>query len=251
MSNPTFAKTIKGKGRHYLFPDDAFQYPSITNIIGNMDKPAIPRWASKLAAEYAVEHKWALGALPDKDAIKLIKGAPWDSRDEAADFGSDVHEFIENSIDLLPAHPAYGFVSAAGEAMEYLKHEVWKAEVTLVNTVEGYAGTADVLANDGAVVSDYKTGSGPWESHALQLTALMHCDQMVADDGEWLDAPNMLEAFAIMLRSDHWEAYGFERDSDQDQGAFKAFLGLLNVQSWEHRKGPWQTTEPTFKGKRR
>src|SRR3990167_3850820 len=98
MSNfQQYTRVEYERKRHYEIDSERI-YPSSTTILGIKANPAIPPWASKMAAQYAAEknkeiiikfkntdetfikHKM-LGNLYDElsneEYIKDVKGAPW------------------------------------------------------------------------------------------------------------------------------------------------------------------------------
>ena len=85
MTTPALAQNVKGKGRHYQHPKTGELVPSVTNIIGVLNKPALPRWAAKVVAEQAAAMKTSLPNLDDAEVVDMLKGAPWRSSTRAAD----------------------------------------------------------------------------------------------------------------------------------------------------------------------
>ena len=116
--------------RHYEI-DSKRIYPSSTTILSVKANPAIPPWASKMAAQYAAEKnhgaldelllsfdkypkkQWLKetivkmvsmlqNALSNEEYIKDVKGAPWRKSGDAMDIGTLVHDMIsEFHIDEI------------------------------------------------------------------------------------------------------------------------------------------------------
>ena len=84
MTTPALAENVKGKGRHYRHPNGEL-VPSITNIIGVLNKPALPRWAALKVAEQAVAMRDSLPKLDEEEAVTILKQSPWRSSTRAAD----------------------------------------------------------------------------------------------------------------------------------------------------------------------
>lgn len=74
----------------------------VTTLLGGLPKPALTGWAAKTVAHFAVQHKSSWVNLPATDAVKLLKGAPWSQRDDAADRGSAIHAAIEAYLNDAP-----------------------------------------------------------------------------------------------------------------------------------------------------
>ena len=100
MTTPALAENVRGKGRHYNSPDGTL-VPSVTNVIGIMDKPALPRWAAKMVAERAMTMKHALANMSDNEVVDVLKGAPWSKSQRAADRGTDIHAYLEARLNGL------------------------------------------------------------------------------------------------------------------------------------------------------
>jgi hypothetical protein len=82
---------------------------------------------------------------------------------------------VDVADDLL------GPVRAMAKALEDWDIQTIATETPLANTEYGIAGTADLWATigrlgTGRVLLDTKTGSGVWESDALQVCAYAHAD---------------------------------------------------------------------------
>jgi hypothetical protein len=82
-------------GRFYKDPQSSKQVPSITNVIGMKDKPALKYWSSKMCATFAAQNLDVLNKLDEKARIDLIKGAPFRSTGDSAQIGNTVHDYID------------------------------------------------------------------------------------------------------------------------------------------------------------
>ena len=237
MTTPVLSKQVRGKGRHYEHPITGELLPSVTNVIGALNKPALPRWAAKVVAEQAWALRGSLENLDEAEAIDLLKGSPWRSSTRAADRGTSIHERLEQlTLGREPKGPL------TGEALEFSKgidafladHSVepWHTEVTVFGN--GYAGTADFLGrlDDIPVMLDYKTGKGLYDEVALQLTALRYADVMVVD-GEVRDLPDTQYGVAVLITK---TGYQIRKVEDPD-AAMRAFEGLLAARRWQMADG--------------
>lgn len=248
MTTPALSVAVRGRGRHYEDPRTGELLPSVTNVIGALNKPALPRWAAKVVAEQAVALAGSLANLDPAEAIDLLKGSPWRSSTRAADRGTTIHDRLEQlTLGKEPKGPLTGeALEFAGGIEAFLKAhtlEPWHTEVTVFG--DGYAGTADYLGLiDGIpVVMDYKTGKGLYPEVALQLTALRYADVMVVD-GEIKPLPETDYGVAVLITKTGYQIKKVDLPAD----AWEAFVALLEVRTWQldHEKktlGDWPQPE--------
>ena len=232
MTTPALAQNVKGKGRHYQAPDGEL-VPSITNVLGVLNKPALPRWAAKMVAEQAVAMRDSLPKLDEAEAIDMLKGAPWRSSGRAADRGTTIHAYLETRLQGLEPKEISGeaarFRKAADAFLDEWTPEPLHLEMTVFG--DGYAGTGDLWAtlNNGAVaVLDYKTSKAIYPEAALQLAALAHAT--TTPDGD--AAPKVDEAWVVRIGEDGYEA---KQVADID-GCYQVFRSLLTAWHWTNDK---------------
>ena len=176
------------KVNHLGYTIDGKRYPRVTSILGCMAKPALPAWAAKMVAEFAVQNKEAWLQLADADAIKLLKGAPDSKRDKAADRGSVIHNVLDAYLKgkSLPDFNEDEFAVAlsADAFLNDYKPVIVATEVTVYSPAMNYAGTCDLFCRiDGEPwLLDWKTGSGCYPEYALQLHAYSVAERAIVDD---------------------------------------------------------------------
>ena len=153
-------------------------YRRVTTCLQGIPKPWLATWAAKEVAEFAIEHRDQWAELPKTDAAKLLKGAPWSKRDDAGDRGTAVHKAMEAVVRRKPlpelandderacAASAMAFLGARGSTP-------LASELTVFSPGHGYAGTLDLWdVLDGETwILDWKTSSGVYAEHAVQLAA--------------------------------------------------------------------------------
>jgi hypothetical protein len=241
VTQPALAQNVRGKGRHYQHPDGDL-VPSITNIIGVMDKPAIPRWAAKLVAENAWKMRHSLDAMGEDECIDVLKGSPWRKSGRAAERGSSVHDYLECVAagralpdDLSPEAQTY---IPAVEAFLYdHRPEFLHTEFTVFG--DGYAGTGDFIARIGGqtVIGDYKTSKALYREVALQLAALRHANFVVVGD-DLEPMPQVDGTVGVLFTPSGYEV----RPVKSGPEVFDAFLGCLAA--WHFTKAPNPIGEP-------
>lgn len=233
MTQPVLSENVKGRGRHYRDPVTDELVPSVTNVIGILDKPALPRWAARVVAEQAASMKSSLPNLADEEIVDMLKGAPWRSSGRAADRGTSVHGYLE--ARLLGIDPP----ELTGQASTYqAQAEAWLAvwqpepiatELTVFG--DGYAGTADLLCsiNGKVTMVDFKTSSAVYPEAALQLAALSSASVGAFPDGVRA-MPDIAEAAVVRIGTkDHETRWVADIESQ-----FAAFQACLAVWHWRN-----------------
>ena len=240
MTTPALAQNVKGKGRHYEHPEEGL-VPSVTNIIGIMDKPALPRWAAKMVAERAAQMKRALPNMDDGDIVDMLKAVPWQRSGRAAERGTDIHDYLEKR--LLGCEPdelsddARPYQAAADAWLEDRSFDdVW-TELTVFHP--NYAGTVDFVARDGDlwVIGDFKTSKAIYDEAAMQLSALHNCyTQADGSPVPWRnedgDPSGPAELIVVRIGQDGYE----EKTVADPRKSVGAFFGLLDAWHWKHEK---------------
>lgn len=228
---------VRGRRGQFYRYQDKF-YPSVTSILAVIAKPALIEWAAKVAAENVLMYPETYSTVDKARASIYIQ------RDDAAARGTDAHLIAENygnrvynkpdanAIDknlgiLNPFHPA--IVSF----FNTMKPEIIASEITLINTKEEYAGTADLVAKmaDGRTyIIDFKTSKAVYSEYPLQVEAYRQCDKFINKQTELLEDFKTPDAGAIVIfRTDgtfEWH---------ETKGEFKAFLAAKELFEWKQR----------------
>lgn len=191
----------------------------VTTILGGaMPKPALTKWASKSVAEYvannrdAVEHLYGMGAGP---MIAALKDVPWQQRDEAANRGTEVHDYAERIVKGEEVDVPEVLVGHVESAIAFL--EEWDIRPVLVEAVVGsrehqYAGKLDLVADSRRApraIYDYKTSkSGIYGETAMQLVAYGMAEFHGENGNEHPMAELGIEAaFGVHIRADGYDVY--------------------------------------------
>lgn len=236
MTKPQLA-TDTPSGRMYVHPVTKEYWYSVTTILENgVPKPGLVRGATKVAARYAVEHWEELQQLNPESAIDVIATAHERLWGKAAAAGDEVHEeaeaFTTGSNGSLPhMRQLQEFFNVTG----YKPH---LSEITVVNRIQGYAGTADLIAekpNGEYALIDYKTGKGIWPEHFLQVEALGRAAVILSPDGAETEMPYLGEVGVLHLRPRSWGYYRVKDDTPMAEGNYNAFLSALGVAEWRRK----------------
>jgi len=236
VTPPALAEHVKGKGRHYRNPKSGDLVPSVTNVIGMLDKPALPRWAASEVAKRAADLKRSLANMSDADVVDTLKGAPWSRSKRAADRGTDIHGYLEARLrgwepDEL-SDDAAPYRDAAEAWLDDTGVEVVETELTVFHPL--YAGTGDLwgVIDGQRYIIDFKTSKGIYDEAALQLAALL--GTFTTDDGG--PAPHLdghdWQLMVVRIGQDKFEAKAVADAA----GSLDAFHALLTVWHWKHGK---------------
>src|SRR5690625_4427085 len=211
--------TLKFYPASHRYKLDGEWVPGVTTILGVLDKPAIPKWAARQVAEYVadnidgVETLRAMGRGPMVEALRNI---PWQTRDEAANRGTEVHGYAERIIhgeevdvpDLLVGH-----VESLIAFMEDYDVKPVLVEKAVASRAHQYAGTLDLVADHNRgprAIFDYKTSrSGIYAQTAFQLAAYAFADFYLDDAGTEQPMADLgIEAaYGVHIRADDYDVH--------------------------------------------
>jgi len=246
MTSPKNSTTSRSGARLYQHPVTGVEVPSVTTILSVLDKPALPRWAALEVATYAVEHRDSWQGLPARDAVELLKKAPWGKTKNAADAGTDAHAHCEallkGTATPLPKQdlfsPLYGKALENVEALiAAVKPQPIAIEATAWSNGHGYAGTFDGLhIIDGQVtLVDLKTSKAVYPDYALQLAAYRFADSVLLPDGSEVAMPEITRCQIWHApKEGTWSVVDIRADHDE----FATFIAALNVWKWKHHHAP-------------
>lgn len=252
MTTPALAKTGTGGTRLYTHPTTGQEVPSVTTILGVLDKPALPRWAALEVATYAIENRESWQGLPARDALELLKKAPWAKSKSAADAGTDAHayceailrgEAVEAPTDTTFA-PLYGdALKNVRELIDHVKPTVIAVEATAWSHTHGYAGTFDGLhLIDGKLtLVDLKTSKDVYPDYALQLAAYRYATHILLPDGTEVPMPAIDRCQVWHApKEGKWAVVDVRAEHDE----FAAFTAALDIWKWKTQHAPTVIDKP-------
>ena len=228
MSHTGYLRDQAAK-RHLQYFDSSHRYkldgrwvPSVTTILGVLDKPGLPRWSARLVAEYVADHPdgieelRAMGRGPMVDALK---GMPWQERDKAGDRGTILHAYAEElvhgrEVDVAPEH-----VAVMESALSFMEH--WHIyplviEFPCASREHEWAGTGDLIAgytrpdtgHHGVGIFDWKSGKDLYPEFAWQLNAYAHAE-FHGLDGDEQPIPPCDDAFGVQISEEGYTVKPF------------------------------------------
>lgn len=231
--------------------------PSVTSIVSAGEpKPALINWAKKATATHSVANLDTLATIKrdsgEMAAIDYAKrGADW-TRDAAAELGSKLHEVAEAEVGgfeyPLPDDPrAVRMVAHLRHFLATMNPEWLAIEAVVYSETHGYAGTFDAAAImrpvDGSdlmgmagvpVILDWKSGSGVYGSHALQVSAYAHAEFIIDSTGHLPLRDLGLSTdrgLIVHVGADGWKLH----EIDISDWVFSAFLSVRDVALWSLR----------------
>jgi hypothetical protein len=188
------------------------QIPSVTTLLNQLAKPALVRWAARVAGEFAGDHWDDLAAKPISERVRLIGSAPEEARNKSAATGTQIHMWAEallkgEPVEIPPEHmdTVTGFASW-WERSKFTSLATERQVWTEGDDLDGcsFAGTFDLLAEHpehGHALLDHKTGSGVYGDFGIQLAAYSDARWHVIAD-EDIPAPRIDTLGIIHIRPD-------------------------------------------------
>jgi hypothetical protein len=176
--------TADGRGERPTTLADARRlglYPSVTSILGLLAKPGLDKWKQDQVALASLR----LPKTPEESNdywCNRVRNAAFEQVEQAADLGTMIHGALEAAMNGQPYDPELRvYVQPVLDWKEKTGIKIVDREIRLVNQVEGFAGTADVLfryGQQGMGILDYKTRKtkpgevvAAYDNQAMQLAA--------------------------------------------------------------------------------
>jgi hypothetical protein len=230
MTHPKLAVVKSGYGgRGYRIPGRMIDspktgkpiqrvYPSVTTVLKQVSKPGLHQWIADQTAAFAVMNvgylmqvesavawrslrfRWSKDAdLEGTELRRYYDGV----KDDAADLGTNIHEWIQADLDAVIPYPdllaveTEQMIEAFREWLQYHDVIVHNSEFTCVNDDWGVAGTADgdwsircvhekpcLGQPEGEWVRtliDLKSSRNTWRENGYQLAALASCNVVMRE----------------------------------------------------------------------
>ena len=171
------------EGRHYQVEGFDELFPSVTNVLGVINKPALVPWARNAALESVQTALLARAGMTESitaewvaDVIDQARQTPDFKRDQAAGFGTQAHELIDRIIQGLEPEVSPELEAVVNNFMAWRAAsdmDIRLTEAMLYSAKYRYAGSADAVAyRDGKLtVLDWKTSNGIYPEYGLQVAA--------------------------------------------------------------------------------
>lgn len=203
VTTPTGVHIYYQSGPKRLYRVNNVEVPSVTEVLGVLDKPALPWWGMKVGVAGVLELGEATADCSTVDEVVDLltkhKLTVNHVRDKAGDRGVSVHNALERWAfeGIFPDPDDYpdeerGYVVGVSAFLREVRPEPVAAEVMVGSVEHGFAGRFDLLAvleeprevvvkcglkrgprraviPAGVVLLDLKTSSGVYPSHMLQL----------------------------------------------------------------------------------
>lgn len=197
-------------GRAYRNPFGGEDVPSVTTVLKLTNKEALVQWAANLTANFAATQTDMILTRTVQDATRGLAYHWKNFRDERAEVGTAVHEYIQADLEGEWLLPELWDKEVAQCVEQYLafrtEHTVepYFVETTLWSEKYGYAGTADFIGLiDGEMWSlDNKTSKSTWPEHEYQIAALENCDYALVEVPE--GTPESVEYVNPKKESSWW-----------------------------------------------
>jgi len=218
--------------------------PSVTTIIGILDKPQLTKWKMREAAKAAIAIPGPQGEEPlERFADRAIEHA-MSQVGEAADLGTKIHNAIENLMRGSAEEPSKEMQPYVKPVLEWMRSvgvKVTHSEIVLVNAVHGFAGRVDALFTWGdgfgkMGILDFKTKKTKegekveaYDEHLLQLAAYA-ATHYGAGQLQHVVAANL---FISSTEPGRLEVV--KHDKERMVAAYEAFTQMCAI--WRFRKG--------------
>ncbi len=245
----------------YAWKDERF--PSITTLLKVLDKPALPRWASKSVAEYVAdyvsryvpEHKTGWKEVQEHlSDVEKLKNVPWAYAETKRDLGSNLHDIAEQVAGGTPVNPdvfaddvrplVRGFLMfVEDECPEFLA-----METGVFNRTVGYACTLDTVVNlprrKRTVVCDFKASKDSYAEHSLQVAAQRFAEFIGLRDGTEIPMMETDGAMILLVLPDGYKLLEWPTDAaDLDDVAALATIYRRNQRKLKYTVVAERTVE--------
>lgn len=247
----------------YMTPDHRYYFngegpaPSVTTVLGILDKPAVVIWKARETArailtnpdEYIVPADDPTFAVTLDQRINAAVKAADKQRDTAASLGSSVHLLADmEGMGLGASEKAEKGFQVSDDTIPYLNafrgfldrysaSSIVSSE-KVVWSLNGYAGTYDLLMTieDELWLIDIKTSKGYYPEYGLQLAGYRWGDYIILPGNPVpYPMPHIKRTGVLHLRPDQypdtgWRLIEYPTTYKQD---YIAFLAAVELYKWK------------------
>lgn len=240
---------------------DGKQVPSVTAILGVLDKPGLPRWAATSVAEFIADNPEFVHNLldtMDRDSVvQALKGVPWSQAKKASSRGTQLHDIAERLLRDEDVEVPEPLAPVVENALLFL--EEWAIQPLLIETrvasrEHWYAGTLDLAARfvhpvtdqPGVGIFDWKSGKKIYAAAVFQMNAYGHADFYQDGDLEQPMAEVGIDtAWGVHIRADDYDVHPLPYGPP----VFQEFLAIKRVYEINTRaEGDWKTPGTGYVG---
>lgn len=216
-----------GRNHWYIDLDTGERVPGVTTILDQgLPKKALINWAGNATAEYAIDHWDELAALAPSARLKKLQGGRYESKDAAANRGTQVHKLGERLINgeqVVVPDLIQPYVESYVRFMDEFQLRARHVEAVVYSETHRYVGTLDILGDillpdmpeydhlprddDGYVCDcliDAKTNrSGIFGETALQLAGYRYSEFLQPDPSDpdtAVEMPEVAWTGAVWIR---------------------------------------------------
>ena len=236
--------TLTFNPRNHAYRLDGKPVKGVTTLLDKgLPKPAIPRWAAKMVAEWVADNPDLTDELKRMGgrgpAVAFLKNIPWQTRDEAAIRGTDVHALAEKLVHgeevQVPEHLA-GRVEGYVAWLDAFGFRPLVTERPVASRQWQYAGKPDAIGTfeQGPLAGktcllDWKTSRGVYGETALQTAAYARADFYLHEDGEEEPLPAIEATGVVHIQEGLSELYVLASDPAEIDEAFRVFTHIAYV----------------------
>jgi hypothetical protein len=223
------------RGQTHEYYLDGVKVPGVTTIVnGGLPKPALVGWAGNTVAEYAVDNWAPLSKLPPSQRLKKLKGAQYESRDEAGKQGTAIHRIAEKLVKGEPVETIPvgldDYITSARLFLTDWDVQLVASEIPVFSRNYRYAGTADLIGRSGKLtyLFDFKSNkSGVYGDAAFQTVAYRKADFSLDEYGNEVPLPKIDRCAVVHIRRDGYSVHEVP-EADVDV-IFVQFLHIKEV----------------------
>jgi PD-(D/E)XK nuclease superfamily len=251
---PTVAKTRRDAPTGRTYHIDGEIYPSVTNILGAIGKPALINWAAKternLVSEAAADLYLDLVKCPPMSRIAYLttleqrigkEKAHKRELEKASEIGTQAHSIIEWNIRKALGQKVGPEPKLVDDALwAFMSFQDWAKSVSLkpmlieqvvFSKTHRYAGTMDLLAEvDGeTTLVDFKTGKAIYGEAHLQNAAYQVA---LSEMGHGIIRKGLILRLPKVQTDPEFEV----SDVSDSEELFPVFLAVYELWTWQQKQ---------------
>lgn len=253
-----FLGPTEEKPSRHMYMVDGVRKTGVTTILGIVDKSRpLVIWAVGLFSKYLSDN---IGVAITKQIITTGSGLHTVKKKEAADIGTEIHDWIESYIKnegapMPRTKEAQIGVNAFLDWVSANKVKFISSERLVYSKKHDYIGTLDIEAkvNGKLCLIDIKSSNAIYNTYYLQTAAYVKADEEESKkkyEGRWIirvAKETEKEYHSRMLEKGYdsfaeyqvFEAKYIDEEKKNMDRDFKAFLAAKELFQWNKLTDPW------------